>query len=84
MWRLVLDTSVFTAGLRSQHGASVVENAADFFRQRAGAAKAEALKAIFGRAPDVPPMPRDEIDPRDPPRDQTDNAIPPVPRLSEA
>ncbi|HET6234104.1 MAG TPA: toxin-antitoxin system HicB family antitoxin [Acetobacteraceae bacterium] len=42
---------------------SVVESAADFFRQRAGTAKAEDLKAFLDRAPDVPPMPGDEIDP---------------------
>ena len=42
---------------------SVVESAADFFRQRAGTAKAEDLKAFLDRAPDVLPMPRDEIDP---------------------
>ncbi len=42
---------------------SVVETAADFFRQRAGTAKAEDLKAFLDRAPDVPPMPGDEIDP---------------------
>lgn len=35
---------------------------ADFFRRRAGTAKAEALKAFLDRAPDVPPMPGDEID----------------------
>jgi len=42
---------------------SVVETAADFFRRRAGTAKAEDLKAFLDRAPDVPPMPGDEIDP---------------------
>jgi hypothetical protein len=35
---------------------------ADFFRRRAGTAKAEDLKAFLDRAPDVPPMPGDEID----------------------
>jgi hypothetical protein len=42
---------------------SVVETAADFFRRRAGTTKAEDLKAFLDRAPDVPPMPGDEIDP---------------------
>jgi hypothetical protein len=42
---------------------SAVETAADFFRRRAGTAKAEDLQAILDRAPDVPPMPGDEIDP---------------------
>jgi len=42
---------------------SVVETSADFFRQRAGTAKAEDLKAFLDRAPDVPPMPGDEADP---------------------
>jgi hypothetical protein len=42
---------------------SAVETAADFFRRRAGTAKAEDLQAILDRGPDVPPMPGDEIDP---------------------
>jgi hypothetical protein len=42
---------------------SAVETAADFFRRRAGTTKAEDLQAILDRAPDVPPMPGDEIDP---------------------
>jgi hypothetical protein len=42
---------------------SVVESAADFFRQRAGTAKTEDPKAFLDRAPDVLPMPGDEIDP---------------------
>ena len=42
---------------------SAVETAADFFRRRAGNARAEDLKAILDRAPDVPAMPGDEIDP---------------------
>jgi HicB family len=42
---------------------SVVETSADFFRQRAGTAKAEDLKAFLDRAPDVRPMPVDEADP---------------------
>ncbi len=42
---------------------SVVADTADFFRNRAGTAKAADLKAILDRAPDVPPMPEDEIDP---------------------
>lgn len=42
---------------------SAVETAADFFRRRAGTAKAGDLKAILDRAPDVPAMPGDDIDP---------------------
>jgi hypothetical protein len=42
---------------------SMVESTADFFHQRAGTAKAEDLKAFLAAAPDVPPMPGDEIDP---------------------
>ncbi len=42
---------------------SVVETSAGFFRRRAGTAKAEDLKAFLDRAPDVPPMPGDEVDP---------------------
>jgi hypothetical protein len=42
---------------------SAVETAADFFRRRADNAKVEDLKAILDRAPDVPAMPGDEIDP---------------------
>jgi hypothetical protein len=42
---------------------SAVETAADFFRRRAGTAKAEDLTAFLDRAPDVPPVPGDEIDP---------------------
>ena len=42
---------------------SVVESAADFFRQRAGTAKTEDPKAFLDRAPDMLPMPGDEIDP---------------------
>lgn len=42
---------------------SAVETAADFFRRRAGTAKAEDLNAFLDRAPDVPPIPGDEIDP---------------------
>jgi hypothetical protein len=42
---------------------SALETAADFFRRRAGTAKAEDLKEILDRAPDVPATPGDEIDP---------------------
>jgi hypothetical protein len=42
---------------------SAVETAADFFRRRAGTAKVEDLKAFLDQAPDVPPIPGDEIDP---------------------
>lgn len=41
----------------------VAVETADFFRRRAGNARAEDLKAFLDRAPDVPPMPGDEIDP---------------------
>ncbi len=42
---------------------SVVETAADFFRRRAGTAKAEDLKALLDQTSDRPPVPGDEIDP---------------------
>ncbi len=38
-----------------------VETAADFFRRRAGDARAEDLKALLAVAPDVAPEPDDEI-----------------------
>jgi hypothetical protein len=42
---------------------TAVESAEAFFRRRAGEAKAEDMKAILARVPDVPPMPGDEIAP---------------------
>jgi hypothetical protein len=42
---------------------SAMETAADFFRRRVGTTRAEDLKAFLDRAPDVPPMPGDEVDP---------------------
>jgi len=38
-----------------------VETAADFFKRRAGGARAEDLRAFLATAPDVPPEPGDEI-----------------------
>jgi hypothetical protein len=40
-----------------------VETAAEFLRRRAGNAKVEDLKQFLGSAPDVTPMPGDEIEP---------------------
>ena len=42
---------------------SAMETAADLFRRRVGTPRAEDLKAFLDRAPDVPPMPGDEVDP---------------------
>jgi len=41
----------------------VVETAAELLRDRAGNSRAEDLKKFVARAPAVPPMPGDEIDP---------------------
>ena len=39
------------------------ESAEAFFRRRAGDARAEDMKVILARVPDVPPMPGDEMGP---------------------
>jgi hypothetical protein len=40
-----------------------VETAAEFLRRRAGNAKVEDLRQFLAAAPDVPPLPGDEITP---------------------
>jgi hypothetical protein len=39
-----------------------VETAAAFFRRRAGDTRAEEMKSVLAKVPDVPPMPGDEIE----------------------